>query len=113
MPEVILAEEVAKEFSKLQAKANKGNSEAAYLLKIINKGVGKLAANAEAGKKIPKRLWPEDYIQKYGVSNLWKLNLDAYWRMIYTLRGGQPEIIGFIIDVLGHKDYNKKFGYRG
>ena len=51
MPEVILAEDVAKDFSKLQARADKGNYEAQHLLKIINNGVGKLAADAEAGKK--------------------------------------------------------------
>ena len=112
MPEVILAEDVAKDFSKLQAKADKGDSEVQYLLKIINKGIGKVAADAEAGKKIQRRLWPREYIQKYAISNLWKLNLDSYWRMIYTLRGGQPEIIGFVIDILDHPSYNKKFGYR-
>ncbi len=112
MPEVILAEDVASEMSKLQSRADKGSSEAFYLLKIINRGIGKLAADAEAGKKIQKRLWPSEYVVKYGISNLWKLNLDSYWRAIYTLKGGQPEIIGFLIDVLNHKEYDRKFGYR-
>ncbi|RLG19694.1 hypothetical protein DRN67_02015, partial [Candidatus Micrarchaeota archaeon] len=62
MHELRLAAEFSKEFSKLQAKAAKGNGEARYLLEIIEKGMAKLAANPEAGKHIPKRLIPKEYI---------------------------------------------------
>lgn len=47
MPQVILSEEVAKEFGKLQGEAEKNDGEARYLLKIINKGVSKLALNPQ------------------------------------------------------------------
>lgn len=45
-------------------------------MKIIDKGVAKLKRNQEAGKRILKRLIPREYVVKYGVTNLWKLNLD-------------------------------------
>jgi hypothetical protein len=34
--------------------------------------------------------------------------------MLYTLRDGETEIeiIAFILDIIDHKDYNKKFGYK-
>ena len=112
MPDVILSEEVAKEFGKLKEKADKGNTEAVYLLGLIDKGISQLARDAETGKQVSKRKWPKEYIQKYQISNLWKLNLDKYWRMIYTLRGRRAQIIGFVIDILDHKRYDKKFGYK-
>ena len=52
------------------------------------------------------------YVVKYGVTNLWKLNLDRYWRMIYTIVGDEVRLVSVIIEVLDHKKYNRKFGYR-
>ena len=112
MPSVIISEEAGKEFARLQKRSEKGNLEAKQLLDLINKGFAKLAKNAEVGKQISKKKWPKEYIRRYGISNLWKLNLDRYWRMIYTLRGNQAEIISFVIEVLDHKKYSKKFGYK-
>ncbi len=112
MPAVILAEEVAESLAKLRSRAEKNDGEARYLLKILEKGISKLAANSQAGKKIQKRLWPREYVQKFGVTNLWKINLDSYWRLIYTLRGDSAEIISFVLDYLDHRDYDQKFGYR-
>ena len=112
MPGVVLSEEVGKEFAKIQARAEKGDGEAVYLLRIVDKGIAKLAVDIQAGKKIQKRLWPVEYIRTYGVTNLWKLNLDSYWRMIYTIRGSNVEIIAFVLDILNHKKYDRKFGYK-
>ena len=50
-------------------------------------------------------------MQKYGVKNLWKYNLDSYWRMIYTLTGNQVEMFLIYLEYLGHKEYGRKFGY--
>ncbi|MBI3413044.1 MAG: hypothetical protein HY051_03125 [Candidatus Aenigmarchaeota archaeon] len=71
-----------------------------------------MVANVQAGKHIPKKLWPTEYVRKYDITNLWKLNLDSYWRALYTLRGGQPEIIAFVLDLMDHKEYDRKFGYK-
>ena len=49
---------------------------------------------------------------KYGVTHLWKLNLDRYWRMIYTIVGDEVRLVSIIIEVLNHKKYDRKFGYR-
>jgi len=44
--------------------------------------------------------------------NLWKANLSGAWRLIYTIRGSEVEIIALILDIIAHKDYDKKFGYK-
>jgi hypothetical protein len=51
---------------------------------------------------------------KIGTSdiNLWRLEVSGYWRMSYTIEGTDIEIICFILDILDHDSYNKKFGYK-
>lgn len=112
MTEIQLSQEFSNEFMKLQKRAEKGQGEAEHLLKLIEKGIAKLVENYEAGQKIRKKLWPKYYIEKYGVNNLWRLRLDDYWRMIYTLIGEQVRIVAVILEVLDHKEYDKRFGYK-
>ena len=68
--------------------------------------------NPEYGIHIPKNRIPKEYIKNYDVNNLWKINLSGSWRMIYTIKGDEVEIISLILDIINHKDYDKKFGYR-
>ena len=111
MHQIKLSREFREEFSELQAKAGKGDGEARYLLGIVEKGLTKIAADAEAGKHVPKRLVPKEYSIKYGITNLWKLNLDSYWRLLYTLQGMRVQLYAIVLEVLDHKKYDRKFGY--
>jgi mRNA-degrading endonuclease RelE of RelBE toxin-antitoxin system len=83
------------------------------LLNSIKQKVELLKANPQYGTHIQKDRIPKEYIARYSVSNLWKVNLSGAWRMIYTIDGGDVEIICLILDVLDHKRYEKTFGYRG
>lgn len=112
MYEVRLSKEFNKEFAKLEERAAKGDGEAKYLLRIISKGLAKLAKSPKAGKHVPRKLVAKDYVARYGVTNLWKLNLDACWRMIYTLEGDRVMLHCIVLEVLDHKKYNRKFGYK-
>ena len=112
MYEVRFSKEFSEEYTKLKRRAESGRGEARYLVRIIDKGIAKLKRDREAGKRIPKRLIPRDYLVKYDVTNLWKLNLDRYWRMIYTIVGDEIRLVSIIIEVLNHKKYDRKFGYR-
>jgi hypothetical protein len=51
---------------------------------------------------------------KNEIKNLLLVELPNYWRMLYTLTDNETnvEIIAFILDILDHPDYDKKFGYR-
>lgn len=112
MTEIQLSQEFSKEFANLQKRVEKGEGEAEYLLRLIEKGIAKLVEKHQAGQKIQKKLWPKYYVQKYGINNLWRLQLDKYWRMIYTLIGEKVRIVTVILEVLDHKEYNKRFGYK-
>lgn len=82
------------------------------LFNSIKQKIDLLRDNPEYGIHIPKNKIPKDYIKEYDVNNLWKINLSGAWRMIYTIRGSEVEIISLILDIMNHKDYNKKFGYK-
>ena len=115
---VILLDEADAEYKRLNAivgqQLNEGKSstEEIQLLRSINQKVEFLRSNPFIGNNMPKVLIPEEYIQKYQANNLWRLELTHYWRMLYTIKGDQIEIICFVLDILDHKEYDKIFGYR-
>jgi len=97
------------------------NREAPYsktermILKAINQKVELIKSNPHYGDAIAKKLFPEEYKKKYGITNLFRVELPAFWRMLYTLTNGESEIeiIAFVLDIINHKEYNKKFRYKG
>jgi len=99
----LVGEEIAKGIS---------SSDHQTLLKSIKQKIQFLKDNPQYGTHIPKNNIPNIYSTVYDVNNLWKVNLSGAWRMIYTIRGSEIEIIALILDILNHKDYDKQFGYR-
>lgn len=87
-------------------------SNQSYLLRLIKQKIEILKANPEYGFQIPKDRMPGTYVKLYDATNLWKVDLLGAWRMIYTIRGTEVEIVALILDLMDHKDYEKKFGYR-
>jgi hypothetical protein len=51
-------------------------------------------------------------IQKYKINSLHKYNLPNGWRMLYTIKGNEIEIISIIIEWIRHKEYERKFKYK-
>ncbi len=84
------------------------------ILNAINKKIELIKANFHYGDPIAKNLIPEEYKVKYGITNLFRVELPNFWRMLYTLTEGDTEIeiVAFVLDVVDHKTYDKKFGYR-
>ena len=115
---VILLDEADDEYKRLneivgqQIKDGKENTEEMQLLKSINQKKDLIKANPFYGDNIPKILIPKAYVVKYNAKNLWRVELTNYWRMLYTIKGDQVEIICFILDIIDHKGYDKKFGYK-
>ena len=58
-----------------------------------------------------KRRVPKVYVQKYGIANLYKYNLDRSNRLTYTLVADQSGIAVVVLEILNHKEYEKRFGY--
>ena len=113
---VILLGEADIEYKRLndivgkQLKEGKENTSEMQLLISINQKRDLIKANPFYGDNIEKKKIPKI---KYNVQNLWRVELTGYWRMLYTIKGDEVQIICFILDFLDHDSYDKIFGYRG
>jgi len=122
---VILVGDAQEEYSNLEKivgeEKKKGISSSFHqtLLRSINGKIDILREHYDYGEQVPQSRIPKKYFGM-GVTNLWKVDLSGYWRMIYTLRqpqreGAEIEIVEIFLDVLdivSHPDYDKIFGYR-
>ena len=110
---VILSAEAEEVYKFLNAEAPTSKNER-MILNAINKKVELIKLNFHYGDPIAKNKIPNEYIQKYGVTNLFRVELPKFWRMLYTLTDGESEIeiIAFVLDIIDHKKYNKKFRYK-
>ena len=111
---VVMINEADESFKRLneqvgeQQREGKENTDEMKLLRSIRQKVELVKANPFYGDNIEKKKIPKEY----NVQNLWRVELTNYWRMLYTIKGDQVEIVCFVIDLLDHKKYNKKFGYK-
>lgn len=109
---VILSSEAEKVYRKLNEEAEL-NKQSKMILKAVNQKIELIKANIHYGNPIAKNLIPEEYKQKYSMTNLFRVELPAFWRMLYTLTNNEEiEIVAFVLDIINHPDYNKKFGYK-
>lgn len=109
---VVLSPEAEEVYNYLNEKAPASKIERS-ILNAINKKKELIKANVHYGEPIAKAKIPAEYIHKYGVNNLFWVSLPNDWRMLYTLTSsGEIEIVAFVLDIMDHGKYNKKFGYR-
>lgn len=115
---VVIAEDILPDYRKLVETAEDEkrngitNSKDQQLLKSIENKIAYLKMNSQAGIAIPKSQIAKKYIELYSVTNLWKLDLVDGWRLIYTLKNEEVEILAVILDFYDHPTYDKLFGYR-
>jgi hypothetical protein len=82
------------------------------LLKSIKRAIDLLKMDPQFGIHISRKLIPKAYVEKYGIDNLWKFDLTGYWRMLYSLKTTEVELISFVLDIVDHPTYDKIFGYK-
>lgn len=100
--------ELLRKVAEEQKKKGATNSEEIQLLKSISNKVELLKLNPVYGQSVPKDLIPDTL----DVDNLFRVELTGYWRMLYTLKTNQIEIVSFVLYIVDHKSYDKLFGYR-
>ena len=110
---VILSPEAEEVYKYLNEKAEESKQER-MILKSVNQKIELIKSNPHYGNPVAKNLIPDEYQKKYETTNLFRVELPNFWRMLYTLTNGGTniEIIAFVLDIIDHNDYNKKFGYR-
>lgn len=110
---IILSPEAEEVYNFLIAESPNSKTESS-ILNAFHKKKDLIKSNPHYGDPIAKRLIPKEYSIKHGVTNLFIVELPNFWRMLYTLTNDESEvnIIGFVLDIIDHKEYNKKFGYK-
>jgi hypothetical protein len=88
-----------------------GKFEDKQLYHFIDRALSDIKQKPDCGTKIPKKLWPKEYIKKYGITNLWKYDLPNGWRLIYTIESNEIRIVSIILEWFDHKDYERRFKY--
>lgn len=79
------------------------------LYKSIEKTFEKLKYNPFRGENIKKEQIPAEYKHFH---NLLKININQYWRMLYSVKSLDREnTLVIIIDFLPHNEYDRLFGY--
>lgn len=89
----------------------KGKFEDKKLYEFIDRAINDLKNNPGCGIKIPKKLWPKEYIKKYNITNLWKYDLPNSWGVIYTIETYEIKIMNIILEWFDHKGYERRFNY--
>lgn len=110
---IIFSREAKEVYEYLNREARYSKTERT-ILRSVNQKIEFIKANPHYGKPISKDKIPKEYKIKYGNINLFWIELSNFWRMLYVLTEGDTkvEVIAFVIDIIDHKDYNKKFGYK-
>jgi Txe/YoeB family toxin of Txe-Axe toxin-antitoxin module len=80
------------------------------LYAFLRRAIDDLKRDPLCGTKIPQRLWPRTYTPMR-LDNLWKYDLPAGWRLIYTVKSDEIEIVSIILEWFDHKGYERRFKY--
>jgi hypothetical protein len=96
-----------KEFDKLA----EGKFQDKELHDFIDRARHDIKKNPMCGTKIPKQVWPKEYIKNYSIANLWKYDLPNSWRLIYTIKEDEVIIINVVLEWFDHKGYERRFNY--
>jgi hypothetical protein len=110
---VVFSEQAQEVYAYLNKEAPRSKLER-MILKAINTKKEFIKTNPHYGVPIAKDRIPLEFKVKYGATNLFRVELPGFWRMLYTLTNddSEIEIIAFVLDIMDHNRYNKKFGYK-
>ncbi len=92
-------------------KLKNSKTEDQKLYKWIDRALDDIENDAFCATQVPKRLIPKEYIQKYGIDNLWKYDLPTDWRLLYSIANHEVIVVSIIIEWMPHKEYEIKFKY--
>ena len=69
----------------------------------------KLKYDPFRGESIKKNRIPREYKH---FSNLFKMNINQYWRLLYTVKSlDRSNTLVIVLDFLPHNEYDRLFGY--
>ncbi|MBN2422808.1 hypothetical protein JXB41_06265 [Candidatus Woesearchaeota archaeon] len=106
---VLLKGQAKESYLELKKREDK---DAQTLLNSIERVKNILKENPMYGDPVKKSQIPPKLIVEYNITNLYRVELSNYWRMLYSLVGNEVQIFLFVLSIIDHKEYNKLFGYK-
>lgn len=91
---------------------NSGTNEDKELYRLIKRSINKIKENPFNSIIVKKNQIPKIYVKKYQITNLRILKLNQNWRLIYTITSNEIQIISIVLEILNHKNYEKRFNYK-
>jgi hypothetical protein len=82
---IILSKEAEEVYRYLNREARRSKIERS-ILNAVNSKKELIAVNPHYGNPIAKKIIPSEYTAKYGVTNLFRVELPNFWRMLYPLQ---------------------------
>jgi hypothetical protein len=83
-----------------------------WLRKKAEAAFSEIKGHYDVGDKVSKDRWPRYYVTTWGIDNLYVRNLGPDWRLTYSLVSEGAGITAFCLEILTHKEYDRRFGYR-
>lgn len=89
-----------------------GLDKTSSIYKSIEDTIKILKQEPKRGDQVQRRLIPKIYQKQYSITNLFRIELVDYWRLLYSLQKFEGINLGvLILDVLPHSEYDRLFGY--
>ena len=92
-------------------KLKNGKFEDKKICYFIDRAISDLKKDPLCGSRIPSRLTPKFYLDKFGMKDIWKYDLPEGWRLIYSIIGSEVKIISLLLEWFDHKEYERRFSY--
>lgn len=83
-----------------------------WLRKKADAAFSEIQGHYEVGDKVSKDRWPRYYVTTWRIDNLYVRNLGPDWRLTYSLVSEGAGISALCLEILTHKEYDRRFGYR-
>ncbi len=79
--------------------------------KRITSCIDSIKENWQVGDKVGKAKFPDYYVEKYGINNLYRLEIGDC-RLAYTIIADGCRLVACVLEYFeSHKEYCERFGY--
>ncbi len=82
------------------------------LKKTVTSVISSLKNKVIVGEHVKHEVIPKYHIKRHNIQILYRVSLPHGWRLVYSIQSfyeKEPTIL--LLELMDHKQYNKRFGY--
>ena len=100
---VVIHPLVQPKFDILEKQSEGGKQPAQAIRKSLQTAVARIKNDGQWGEVIPTDSIPRIYVSRYGIKNLYCVDLAHFYRLLYTIR--ERDVV--IVDLVDHAEYDR------